>query len=313
MPDVFQGHIDAALTNYALRYRNNELIADEIAPRVEVDRQSDKYPVFGRENMEGASLDDTRAPSAQALEVKRSMSTDSYFCPDHARKSTYPLEESQNNTFDSTRQAVTQLLMDQILLGHEYRTAKLVTTAANLPAGNKVQLAGNDQWNSGDAAADPFGDMDTARDAVMQKTGKMPNLLVLGYQVFSALTRLALVKSLLSDNKNRVVTLADLQELFKVPRIIVGSAVSRSAGVNSFIWGKHAVLLYTQAATSKEDVSACKTFVWRNAPRSTNGMIVGMQPHPFDDTQSEIQRVHFYHDEKITASESIYLIEDAVA
>lgn len=46
------GHIDVALTNFAKKFSNNELIADRIAPPVGVGRQADRYYIYGREGQE---------------------------------------------------------------------------------------------------------------------------------------------------------------------------------------------------------------------------------------------------------------------
>ena len=49
MPEVSQVHIDAALTNVSVAYRNPDYIADIIAPQVAVRKQSDKYYIYDAE------------------------------------------------------------------------------------------------------------------------------------------------------------------------------------------------------------------------------------------------------------------------
>ncbi|MBI1353269.1 MAG: hypothetical protein GC160_02905 [Acidobacteria bacterium] len=314
MPDSFQGHIDAALSMYAQRYVNRDLIADIVAPRVPVGRQSDKYWQWGREDMQGAAIDDTRAPGAGAIMVTKTLSSDLYHCPDHARKAVIADEEAANYDAGDLRQEYTGTLTNQVLLGHEYRTAQLLTTPGNFPSGNKVQLSSNDQWNSGDAAAQPVEDIMTGRDAIVAKTGMKPNVLVLGYQVYSGLKNNAALIERIKYTKLGNPNEQDLAQLFEVDRVVIGSAISRSAaGVNSYIWGKHAVLLYVQPTPSRTDISAAKTFVWTGAPGTSGGFQTAFYRHPEEDRKADVGHVHFYHNEKVTASDAMYLIEDAVA
>lgn len=314
MPDVFQGHIDAALSQYAQRYVNRELIADIVAPRVPVAKQSDKYWIWGREDQQGATVDDTRAPGAGAIEVRKSLSNDLYFCPDHARKALIPHEEAANYEAGDLRQEYIATIVSQILLAHEYRTAALMTTPGNFPSGNKVQLSSNDQWNSGDAAAQPVEDVMTGRDAIVAKTGMKPNTLILGYQVYSGLKNNAALIERIKYTKLGNPNEQDLAQLFEVDRVVIGQAIKRTdAGVNSYVWGKHAILAYVQPTPSRTDISAVKTFVWTGAPGTSGGFQTAFYLHPEEDRKSDVGHVHFYHDEKITAAESMYLIEDAVA
>ena len=46
MPEVSQVHIDAALSNVSVAYRNPAFVADAIAPPLAVRKQSDKYFIY---------------------------------------------------------------------------------------------------------------------------------------------------------------------------------------------------------------------------------------------------------------------------
>ncbi len=81
-----QGHIDVALSNFAVKFRNPGYVSDQVFQvftRVPVQRQSDKYWRFGREQLQ-ALIDDLRAPGAAAQRVSQSLSADTYFAEDHA-------------------------------------------------------------------------------------------------------------------------------------------------------------------------------------------------------------------------------------
>jgi hypothetical protein len=69
MPEVSQVHIDAALTNVSVAYRNPDYIADIVAPQVAVRKQSDKYYIYDAERERFRQSNDRRAPGAEADEV----------------------------------------------------------------------------------------------------------------------------------------------------------------------------------------------------------------------------------------------------
>ncbi len=68
MPDPANVHIDQALTNFAISYRNLAMVASEILPIVPVIKESDKYYKFGREELR--DIDSARAVGAEAKEVE---------------------------------------------------------------------------------------------------------------------------------------------------------------------------------------------------------------------------------------------------
>lgn len=96
MPQVSEVHVDAALTNLSVGYRNPAFISDLLAPVVGVRKQFDRYYVYDSEREAFRSTNDRRAPGAEANEVDFSLSTDSYSCEDHALTSVIPDEEREN-------------------------------------------------------------------------------------------------------------------------------------------------------------------------------------------------------------------------
>src|SRR5437899_11293223 len=66
---VVQGKIDVALSQFAQLYRNNSLVAEQLFPRVEVQRQSDLFWTFGREN-QAIRENSLRAPGSAAERIQ---------------------------------------------------------------------------------------------------------------------------------------------------------------------------------------------------------------------------------------------------
>src|ERR1039458_9875681 len=86
------GFPNVALSNYAKEFRNNALVGDLICPPVPVSRQSFPYVIWNRDDFRipGTTL---RAPSDGAQTIRRSYSTDTYFCRSHALKGVVAFEE----------------------------------------------------------------------------------------------------------------------------------------------------------------------------------------------------------------------------
>lgn len=233
--------VDPVLTNLALGYANDDLVADQVLPVVDVEKEGGKIPKFGKEafrihNTERA----LRAASNRISPEDGDLITVSL--DEHDLE--YPIDyrEDAESAFDLEAHA-TYRVTEGIMLRREKAVADLVQNPANYPVGNKVALSGTDVFTN--AASDPETVVADARAAVRARIAREPNLMVLGYATARALKRHAKLRAILSDSRTRLLTLADLAAIFEVPRIVVGKAVQVSdAGVQSDIWGGNLMLAY---------------------------------------------------------------------
>ena len=60
MPDMSMVHVDQALTEVSVAYRNTQYVADSVFPVVPVSKQSNKYFIYSKDNFR--TLDDARRP-----------------------------------------------------------------------------------------------------------------------------------------------------------------------------------------------------------------------------------------------------------
>ena len=205
-------------------------------------------------------------------------------------------------------------MMEQILLRHDKRVANIVSDTTKYPAANTVTLSGTSQWGSGDAAATPVDDVLAGRQQIILGVGLRPNTLVLGADVFKSLQSNAQIIDRIKHTKLGPVDESDLASLFRVNRVAVWETIERSdAGVNSFIFAKDALLIYVTPTPGLRDVSFGKTFVWAQAPGTVSGFQVAKGRAPEVSQKADKLSTHFYHNEKLTANESGYLIKDAVS
>ena len=312
MPPVIApmtGHLDMALTQFAKRFTQNALVSDILAPRVPVGRQADKYFIFGTEDQE-LTEQQLRATGAAAQRIRRSLSTDAYFCRSHALAADIADEDRAGYTdAGDLDQDSTQTLMSKILLQKEDELATMLTDTAQVT--NNVTLAGASQWSDKGGSA-PGDDVEAAKDHI-RLAGVEANAMVVGGAVFRYLKNHPAIKASFQYVQRGSLNQQDLAAYFGVDQFLVARGVKRTAGAPGFIWGKHALLAYVQATSSREDLSSVKSFVWDSAPGTAGGIGVVTARNPEPTAKADIVGVDFYYQQKITAVETIYLIKNAVA
>jgi len=303
------GHLDAALTNFAKKFSNNELIADRIAPAVLVGRQSDKYYIYGREGQE-LTEQQLRATGAPAEAIRIALSTDSYFCRSHALAANIADEDRPGyaEAGDIEQDAV-QTMMEKILLQREKELATMLTDTAQVT--NNITLAGGDQW-SDLLNSDPIGVVETGKSKI-RESGVAPNFMAVGEAVFTKLIQNREIKELFKYVQRGRLNEQDLAAVFGVEEFLVGRAVEVAAGVPGFVWGKHAIIGYRNRAAGRMDVSGVKTFRWSAAPGTSSGIGVVKARHPNPTAKSDIVGADDYYHQKITAVQTLYLVKNAVA
>ena len=161
------GRLDEALTNLAVAIRNNEMIADILAPRVGAARKTDKYWVFGKE-WRTTQYNDKRATGAPAERIRIALSTDSYFCRSHALAAEIADEDRQGYEAGDLEQDAVQAMMGKIQLQREKDLAAMLADTAQVT--NNVTLAGVSQW-SDYVNSDPISDVTTAHAFIRNNTG----------------------------------------------------------------------------------------------------------------------------------------------
>ncbi|MFW5864373.1 MAG: hypothetical protein ACOCVT_02870 [bacterium] len=312
MPETSQVHINVALTNVSVGYKNPAFISDLVAPPVTVRKQQDKYYIYDSEREVFRSTSDRRAPGAVASEVDFALSSDSYYCEDHALSSVIPDEERENA--DPAIQPDidrTEFLMDKINLNKEIELASLVANDGDL---NGTTLSAGTQWSHADS--DPIAAVEAGKAAIIEKAQVVPNTLVLPQEVFTKVRTHADILSNLQYTTNGIPTAQTLAGLFDVERVLVPRAVKNTAHPGqtasmSYVWGKHAFLAYIPQRPALKSLAFAYSFTWTMAAGSINGCLVeNWRDHT---RKSDIVRVQRYYDQKVICGDAIYVWKDAVA
>jgi len=267
MPLHSHVHVDRPLSNFAVQYRNRKLIGAEVAPFVMVNNKSDEYFIFTKKDR--FTVPETiRGPKGSANEADWTTSTSTYGCVDNAlRHFLSDAIVANQDTPIQARQRTVSFLTDLLLLAYERQVSSLVTTAANYGASYKATLSGDDQWDQYDTS-DPIGDVETGKAACFVE----PNTMIIGEEVWRKVKHhpqiLDRIKGGARGGDPAIVKPELVAEIFEVERLLIGKAKYNSANAGgtasySYVWGKDAVLAYIDPDVDLENVSAFKSFMWR--------------------------------------------------
>ncbi len=247
--------INPVLTSIAQGIQQNSLIGAALFPMVDVSQRAGNIITFGREDfMQYSGL--VRSPGGATKRVQVGYSGSTYALVDYSLEGSLPIETMQEaqasaNGFSVDIASLTlQKTISIMSLRLEIAQAALATTLNNYPAANRTTLSGTAQWSDYSGTSSPAAVVETGKEAIRAATGKRPNVLVLGPIVFARLRQHPQIRDYIKYANREVATTAILAEFFGVQQVIVGDGVQATdAGVLSDIWGRHAILAYTEMAT----------------------------------------------------------------
>ena len=289
-------HIDQPLSNLTLAYvqEQSNFIADKVFPVVGVQRQSDKYYIYDRANMNRSGDVKKLAPRTEVERIGMAISNDSYFAEVYGIGMDFDEQTLANEDAAlEMRAAGAQTLVNRVLIEREQQFASTFfaasvwgteTTPANL-------------W-SDYTLSTPITDVTTARRTMQLKSGGFkPNTMVVGKEVRDVLINhpdiLARLNGGATVSNTALITDAKLAEIFEVENFYVmesvaNTAVEGLAESNSFIGGKHALLVHTPSSAGMMTPAAGLTFAWNNIPNVNN---LGITVESYSDDALKRQQV----------------------
>jgi hypothetical protein len=253
---------DPVLTGIVIAYKNPAYIADQVLPRVPVGAMEFRYLKYAKGD--AFTLPETKVGRRSRPNTTEFGATEEAgFCAGYGLDAEIPRSDvdgaaRQRAQFGGNYDPVnhhTMMNRDLIMLGREKRTADLVFTAGNYPAGNKVTLAGNDRWSINDPASDPIQDIESAKDAMIMT----PNIGVIGRKAWRYLkTHPVINKALNRDAGDKgIATRRAVADLFELQDIYIGesfvnTAKRGQAEALARVWGPHMALLYINPNANNE-------------------------------------------------------------
>ncbi|PKO17125.1 hypothetical protein CVU37_10015 [candidate division BRC1 bacterium HGW-BRC1-1] len=304
MPDPTTVHIDAALTSVSVAFRNNEFIAEQVAPTVPVRKQSDRYFVLDPDKMAQRETLDHRAPGAEAREVDFALSSDSYYCEDHALETAIPDEERDNADLALQPEIDrTEFLTEKILLNREIQLETTLRTNTHV---EELEVEDSGGWAG--ETSNPFANLDAAGMRIMSGIQRRPNTLVVGYAVFDILRNHPRIIERVQHCMPGVVTTDLLAQLFDLDRVVVGRAMKNSAPLGRSpdmhpVWGSdHVYLMYVPQRAGLKQPAAMYTFAWNGAGGGVGRDGTVVERWREDRRKADMIRVQKYYDHKVIAS-----------
>lgn len=273
MPTRQQVHIDRALTNISVAYMQDasNFIADKVFPIVPVQKQSDLYFIYRREDFLRDEAQERAKGTESAGGEYNIDQSEPYFCRVHAFHTDLNEQDVVNADDPLTPdQDATEFVSQKLLIRREVMWAqnffgagiwgKDITGKAATPGDGETL-----QWHL--ATSDPVQTIKNEATKMQEATGYRPNTMVLSPYVKDALLEHPDIIDRIKYTQKGIASIDLLAQLFEVDNIYVAQAIYNKAvkGASEstqFIMGKHALLCYAEKKPGLKKPSAGYIFAW---------------------------------------------------
>jgi hypothetical protein len=321
-PTQSQVHLDAILTNISVAYIQNEanFIAGRVFPTVQVEKQSDKYYVYTKNDWFRDEMQ-VRPDGTESAGSGYGLSTASYSADvwglhkdigDQTRK-------NADNPLNMDRDAV-QFLTQRGLLRREIQwvTDYFTTSVWGTDKTGGANGGGGDftYW-SDYTNSDPIEDIEAGKETVLGRTGFLPNTLVLGYQAFRKLKFHPDIKDNFKYTSAENITGPMMASFFEVQNVYVAKAIKATntegeTAAYSFTHGKNAWLGYVNPTPGLLAPSAGYVFSWTGVSGNM-GAEAGISRFRMDHLKADRIEIEMAWDNKVVATDLGYFFSGCVA
>ena len=305
-------HVNTPLTNISIAYLQDrtQFIADQVFANIPVDKQSDVYyeydrGFFNRDEME------VRAPGTESKGSGYAVSTSPYYAPVFAFHHDIPDQRRANadSMLNQDREA-TELVTMKAMLKRErlWLSAYFTTSIWTSQRVGDPTPTGTQFLHWSDPTSTPIEDIRAAMTDVQELTGFRPNTLTLDQRTADALIdhpdiidRVKYGQTAAGARSIAQIDMTDLQNLFKLERVLVSGAVENTAAegaanVHAFMAGDNALLSYRPSSPGLMTPSAGYTFSWNGymgaAPQGQRIKRFRMENIASDRIEIEMAFVH---------------------
>lgn len=280
------GHIDRALTNISVAYQQgaNAFIADKVFPIIPVQKRSDIYYKYSKEDMFRDEVQERGRGAESAGGNFEYEAADPYFCKKYAYHYDITQEERVNydTPLDVERDAV-DWLSNKMLLSREMNFVNKffntgiwgtdMTGVSGEPTTNQFK-----KWS--DPTSDPVGTINNAMLRMAGSTGVKPNFMIMSPDVFYALKNHEDIIDRIKYTQKGIVTLDLIGSLFEVDKIYVPWGVvnagkqtakySEDHDNTQFIYSGKVLLGYRAPRPSLKSPTAGYIFAWTGLEGAQN-------------------------------------------
>lgn len=320
-------HTPAFLQGIALRFASPQLVADRLAPRRRVNKQSDKYRKFGKDAL--YQYEASWAPGAIPNAIKTEFSEDSYFAM--IRKLRHQLLDTEVRNADDDldlRNLYTERVMLALRIAREARVATLFTTSANYAGSHVITKAGAAEWDAAGVinTVQPITDLEALIAVITQDAfvGRGDLSVAIPDQVMNkAIRHNSAIRDYFKYTTGGVLTSDILAALLGVKEVIVVQGQAVAAGpqnaaldiitgiTTTYLWGDNVWVGVAGGALNTEYTFA-QSFNWAE---ETGGADVQIRQYRMADEGQEGDWIESKEaiDEKIVANFAGGVIKNALA
>lgn len=295
-PSLSDLHVNRPLSNVSIAYAQDEemFVAPDVFAKVMSERKSDSYFIFDESDFHRDEAEE-RGPGDESVGSGYGLTSGSFSCRRYSYHKDIPMEDLQNED-DAAESEVTstEFVTQKALIRQEraaaaafFTTGVWTTDITGIAAG--VPAAGEAlQWDK--SGSTPFNDLETLVNTIMKRTGRKPNFVLAGADVWKVVKNHAdfidRVKHtdkgpLTEDIVARLVGV----EQFKVGRAVYNSAAKGQTASNSFIWDSRSLLVgYKNPTPSRRRPSAGYLFTWNGYYGAGKGSRVKRMEMPLRDS-----------------------------
>ena len=246
---TIQGEVNPILTQFAIGYRNPQLIARQVAPVIQSATESGTIYSFGKEGM--MLYDTERALRADAKKIDFYITKTTYRCVEHALETSLDykeIEAAQKYGADQVlrlEQRAINLVQRVLELELEKAVADILFGASYYATNNKITLSGTSQWTD-TANSNPIKHTLDGKAAARDDMGVEPNTIVFGYDAWRSFREHPSVLDRIKYSQRAIVTPEIAASLLDVERVFIGQAVyAKDDGTFVDLWGDNCALVYT--------------------------------------------------------------------
>jgi hypothetical protein len=322
-PSINTVHIDAILTNISVAYiqKQENFIADKVFPVVPVDKKSDKFFTYNKNDWFRDEAQ-RRADATESAGSGYSLNTGSYsadvwaFHKDIGDQTIANADAPLNPLREATEFVTSRLMLrKELQFVSDFFTTGVwgtdVTGVAGTPGGGQTK-----QW-SDYTSSDPINDIEAAKAAILSTTGMEANTLVLGYETFRQLKNHPDLVDRIKYTSSQTITEDMLARMFDLDRVLVAKAVKATnnegaAGAYGFAYGKAALLCHVASAPGLLTPSAGYTFSWTGVSGGI-GTSIGVRSFRMESIKAERVEAEMAFDNKVIGADLGYFWTTIVA
>jgi hypothetical protein len=302
-----QVHTNKALENISVAYMPQGLVAQDVSPVVPVEKESDIYYVYSKDNL--------RIPStiwADGDVVNRSvwnLSTATYNLTRHGLDDLVT-DRQKSNADKAIKPEIdmTEALTGQIKLRWEFDLFSIINNLTNWA--NRTSLSSTLVWTANTTLSNPITFVDSATTSIRRRSGKKANTIVLSDSTFKAAKEHVSIVDRIKYTSADSVTPGMLAGLFNVGKVVVSEAVKNDADEGiadslSDIATDTAGIFYVEPSPGLKKPSAFYTFVKQG---QTNPWRV--RTYRDDPREGDVIEVSTFFQHKVVSSDCAYIINN---